>query len=280
MRSRTRMVGGLLFASAAFLAVMITAHPANRGVLAALVRQRAPENGYCGYGYGGCGDGYYGDGTYRDGYNQDGYYQDGYYGQGLTLQLSPSQAAPGEPVTVTGGGFTSCTDPSDRTSVLLSVAGKSAVALGSGGSFSKSITVPASVPAGAYTVAAACYSPKRPSPVLKRAVLTVSSGRGSGSGPNGGWRGQTSGTNGALIGTLSGAAGGAGLAFLGFLWMRASRRKHDGRWVKEHLRAVAVPSPGPPSAKIRRQPGARSVSLGLQPRGGISATARIEEVGP
>jgi hypothetical protein len=284
MRSRTRLAGGLVVASAAFLAVLITAHPANRGVLAALVRPGAPENGYCGAEYyGECGDLYYRDGTYRDGYYQD-YYQDGYYyGSGLTLQLSPAQAAPGDPVTVTGGGYTACTDRSNGTWVLLSVAGNSAVASGSAGSFSKTFTVPANAAAGTYTVDAACYSPSRhavSSPVLRRAVLTVSVKGGPGSGPNGGPPGPAPSNNGVLIGTLSGAAGGAGLAFLAFLLVRASHRRHDGRWVQEHLRALAVPSSSPPSAEIRPRTGARSVSLGLQPHGGIAGTARIEEVGP
>ena len=41
-------------------------------------------------------------------------------------------------------------------------------------------------------------------------------------------------------------------------------RRHV-RWVNEHLRVVAGSSPGLPSAEIRPRPGARSVSLGLEP---------------
>jgi len=41
-------------------------------------------------------------------------------------------------------------------------------------------------------------------------------------------------------------------------------RRHV-RWVNEHLRVIAGSSPGLPSAEIRPRPGARSVSLGLEP---------------
>jgi hypothetical protein len=248
MRSRKRLALGLVLASAAAFAVLITGHPANRSLLADLVSQ--DQAGY-GYGYGNP------------------------YGLGPILQLSPSQAAPGDRITVTGSGFPRCTTyvtwvlSRDRPY-------PSGIAKGSGGSFSASITVPASEPAGTFTVDAACYSPSGRVIPLASTPLRVSRQINSSSGPSGGPPGQASGNNGALPG-LGAAAGGAALAFLLLLWVRASRRRLDGRWVKKHLRAVATPLPG--SAAIRHGTDARRVSLALEAHGGISGTARIEEVG-
>jgi len=70
------------------------------------------------------------------------------------------------------------------------------------------------------------------------------------------------------IALMSGGGGGAVLLLLLLLWALLSHRaklRRDVPWVKQHLRAVAQASPDPPSAEIRRRPGARSVSLGLEP---------------
>src|SRR5215469_17454076 len=248
MRSRKRLVLGLVLVSAAAFGVLITGHPANRSLLADLVSQN--QAGY-GYGYGNP------------------------YGLSPALQLSPSQAAPGERITVTGSGFPPCT-----SYVTWVLSGDrpypSGIAKGSGGSFSASITVPASEPAGTFNVDAACYSPSGRVRPLASTPLRVSGQINSW--PSGGPPGQASGNDGALPG-LGAAAGGVALAFLLLLWVRASRRRLDGRWVKKHLRAVATPLLGPGSAAIRHGTDARWVSLALEAHGGISGTAIIEEVG-
>ena len=74
--------------------------------------------------------------------------------------------------------------------------------------------------------------------------------------------------NGVPIALVSGVGGGLGLVAVFVLWALASpagKRHRDVRWVKEHLRAVAGSSFDPPSAAIRSRPGAKSVSLGLEP---------------
>ena len=63
----------------------------------------------------------------------------------------------GEPVTITGGGFTQCTDPAGSTAVELSANGTPlATATGSDGGFQQVITVPPAAPAGPYPVTARC----------------------------------------------------------------------------------------------------------------------------
>src|SRR5271166_183587 len=73
---------------------------------------------------------------------------------------------------------------------------------------------------------------------------------------------------GVPIALVSGTSAGLPLVALFLVWAFTSHarkvRRHV-RWVNEHLRVVAGSSPGLPSAEIRPRPGARSVSLGLEP---------------
>jgi hypothetical protein len=70
------------------------------------------------------------------------------------------------------------------------------------------------------------------------------------------------------IALMSSAGGGVALLLLLLIWALLSPRaklRRNVQWVKQHLRAVAQASPDPPSAEIRHRPGARSISLGLEP---------------
>jgi len=162
---------------------------------------------------------------------------------------------------------------------------------GLGGKFSTQVTVPQDASGGIYTVAAECEGT---SVILASSDLTVTKpngggtnsgpgggtnsapGGGSNSAPNGGSdRGQAGGSSGqpprgkgVPVALVSGTGGGLALAILFALWAftsHAGKGRHDFQWVKEHLRAEAGSSPGPPSAEIRHRPGAMSVSLGLEP---------------
>jgi hypothetical protein len=240
-----------------------------------------------------------------------------------SLQLSKSQAAPGETITATGDGYAKCTDvDSQVTSVQLLGDGKPiADVTGLAGSFSAQITVPPDTPQGNHTVAAECEGT---SVILASSDLTVtgpgggggsssgqgggsssgqgggsssgqgggsssgqgggsSSGQGGGSssGQGGGSSGQSSRGKGVPIALISGTGGGLALAILFVLWAltsHAGKGRHDVRWAKEHLRAVAGSSLDPPSAQIRPRPGARSVSLGLEPHDDHLGNQKIEEV--
>jgi hypothetical protein len=257
------------------------------------------------------------------------------------LQLSKSQAAPGDTITVAGDGYARCTDDvSQITSVWLLEDGvQIATVSGSGGGFSAPITVAPGTSAGNHTVAAEC---ENTSVILASSVLTVtepsgggssSSGQGSSSsgqgssnsgqgssnsgqgssnsgqgssnsgqgssnsgqgssnsgqgssnsGQGGGSSGSSSAGRGTPIALMSGVGGGLVLAILFVLWAlttHAGKGHHHVRWVKEHLRAVAGSSLGLPSAKIDPRPGARSLSVGLEPHGDHFGIHEIKEVAP
>jgi len=218
-----------------------------------------------------------------------------------TLQLSKNQAAPGETITVAGDGYTQCTKPDTQETWvrLLGDGNQIADVTGSGGSFSTQVTVPADVPAGDHTVSAECFdasSGETTSGVLASSDLVVTAAvggsppaqsGGSNSVPGGGSvpgdssPGQSSTGNGSPIALVSGVGGGLIVAILLLLWARVShtgKRHRDVRWVKEHLRAVAESSLGPPSAAIRPRPGAKSVSLGLEPHADHFGNHKIKEV--
>jgi hypothetical protein len=75
----------------------------------------------------------------------------------VALAASPQRVQAGEPVTITGSGFTQCTDPAGSTTVELSANGTPvATASGSNGDFRQVITVPPATPAGPYPVTARC----------------------------------------------------------------------------------------------------------------------------
>jgi hypothetical protein len=75
----------------------------------------------------------------------------------VALAVSPQRGQAGEPVTITGSGFTQCTDPAGSTTVELSVNRTPvAAASGSNGDFQQVITVPPATPAGLYPVTARC----------------------------------------------------------------------------------------------------------------------------
>ena len=75
----------------------------------------------------------------------------------LALAPSPQSVQAGGAVTMTGSGFTQCTDPAGSTTVELSANGTPlATASGSNGAFEQAITVPSGTPAGPYPVTAQC----------------------------------------------------------------------------------------------------------------------------
>lgn len=75
----------------------------------------------------------------------------------LALAPSPPSVQAGGTVTMTGSGFTQCTDPAGSTTVELSANGTPLVmASGSDGAFKQAITVPSGTPAGPYPVTAQC----------------------------------------------------------------------------------------------------------------------------
>ncbi len=75
----------------------------------------------------------------------------------LALAPSPQSVQAGGTVTMTGSGFTQCTDPAGSTTVELSANGTPLVtASGSNGAFKQAITIPSGTPAGPYPVTAQC----------------------------------------------------------------------------------------------------------------------------
>jgi hypothetical protein len=304
MKPLRRVIGGFAVASAAIAAALVAGHPA----LAAATLTASPVDG----GPSGSPSTGTFDGTSTG-------TQDGTSGCARpcdastpTLQLSQSQAAPGDTISVTGGGYAQCTDPeSQDTPVrLLGDGNQIADVTGSGGSFSAQVTVPPNEPAGDHTVAAECFdasSGEATSGILASSDLVVTepgggggsppaqgngSGQGDGSnsgqGANGLSSGQGNGSpgqsptgGGAPIALVSGVGGGLIVAILLLLWARVShtgKRRRGARWVKEHVRAVPESSPSPPSAAIRPRPGAKSVSLGLEPHADHLGNQKIREV--
>ena len=100
----------------------------------------------------------------------------------LALAPSPQSVQAGGTVTMTGSGFTQCTDPAGSTTVELSANGTPlATASGSNGAFKQAITVPSGSPAGPYPVTARC--PAQPGSDLTSAsvyVVTLALSPGSG----------------------------------------------------------------------------------------------------
>ena len=100
----------------------------------------------------------------------------------LALAPSPQSVQAGGTVTMTGSGFTQCTDPAGSTTVELSANGTPlATASGSNGAFKQAITVPSGSPAGPYPVTAQC--PAQPGSDLTSAnvyVVTLALSPGSG----------------------------------------------------------------------------------------------------
>ena len=100
----------------------------------------------------------------------------------LALTPSPPSVQAGGTVTMTGSGFTQCTDPAGSTTVELSANGTPLVtASGSNGAFKQAITVPSGTPAGPYPVTAQC--PAQPGSDLTSTnvyVVTLALSPGSG----------------------------------------------------------------------------------------------------
>ena len=100
----------------------------------------------------------------------------------LALAPSPQSVQAGGTVTMTGSGFTQCTDPAGSTTVELSANGTPlATASGSNGAFKQAITVPSGSPAGPYPVTAQCQA--QPGSDLTSAnvyVVTLALSPGSG----------------------------------------------------------------------------------------------------
>ena len=100
----------------------------------------------------------------------------------LALAPSPRSVQAGGTVTMTGSGFTQCTDRAGNTTVELSANGTPlATASGSNGAFKQAITVPSGTPAGPYPVTAQC--PAQPARDLTSAnvyVVTLALTPGSG----------------------------------------------------------------------------------------------------
>jgi hypothetical protein len=99
----------------------------------------------------------------------------------LTPSVQTVQA--GGPVTITGSGFTQCTDPAGSTTVELAANGTPlATATGSNGDFQQVITVPLATPAGPYRVTANCSAqPGSDPPSISVSVVTLALSPGSGS---------------------------------------------------------------------------------------------------
>src|SRR6266487_1461182 len=292
MEPLRRLIRGLVVASAAILAVLAAGTPA----------LAAPTPTPTASATDGAGNTGTFDGTTPGDLGNDGTTtgkSDG--ASNPTLQLSKNQAAPGETITVAGDGYTQCTKPDTQETWvrLLGDGNQIADVTGSGGSFSTQVTVPADAPAGDHTVSAECFdasSGETTSGVLASSDLVVTAAvggsppaqsGGSNSVPGGGSvpgdssPGQSSTGNGSPIALVSGVGGGLIVAILLLLWARVShtgKRHRDVRWVKEHLRAVAESSLGPPSAAIRPRPGAKSVSLGLEPHADHFGNHKIKEV--
>jgi hypothetical protein len=88
------------------------------------------------------------------------------------LASSPQIVQAGKTVTITGSGFTQCTDLAGNTTVELSANGTPlATASGSNGNFQQVITVPPDAPAGPYPVAAQC--PAQPGSNLASTSVNV-----------------------------------------------------------------------------------------------------------
>jgi hypothetical protein len=77
------------------------------------------------------------------------------------LQLAPSKAGPGQPLTATGSGFGQCADASGIASVLLLWDNRQPLgtASGSGGTFTAVVDVPKDAVEGTNIVVAECYDP-------------------------------------------------------------------------------------------------------------------------
>src|SRR5215471_20597945 len=74
------------------------------------------------------------------------------------LQISPSPARPGEPITVTGNDYARCNKRGSQVTLVWLFFGNQAVDVtGSGGSFSVQATVPADAAVGNYIVFVECY---------------------------------------------------------------------------------------------------------------------------
>jgi len=305
-----RLIAGLAVVSAAILVVLVGGHPA----VATFVLAASPMDGgssgisistaccaSTGTSGGTSGDASGGTSTCAGSCN-------GSSSTGPSLQLSKSQVAPGETITVTGNGYVRCTEPDSQiTSVqLLEDETPLQSVTGRGGSFSAQVTVPQDISVGNHTVAAECDSS---SVILASSDFTVtepssggnsspgqggnsSPGQGGNSSPGQGGNsspgqggssssGQSSTGTGTPIALVSGTGGGLVLAVLFVVWAftsHARKGRHNVRWVKEHLRAVVGSSPDLPSVEVRPRPGARSVSLGLEPHDDHLGNQTIEEV--
>jgi hypothetical protein len=220
-----------------------------------------------------------------------------------TLALSPSSGIPGTTISVTGGGYTHCHEVQLqllRDAAQAVAAGSPIVP--ANGSFTAEVTVPSSaIPGNDYQVDAGCYpaaggdapiaieqftvtslaTSGSPTPSSTSASSTLSStspspaqsGAGSPSSPGSpspftATSPQSTGRTGGLWAPVALIGGtGSGLALVALLLVRTLSMVHGRRsrgWVNKHLRAVAGWA-GPLSADVERQPGATSVSVGLEP---------------
>ena len=106
------------------------------------------------------------------------------HGSVYVVALTPSlrMVQAGEPVTISGSGFTQCADPAGSTTVELSANGKPlAAATGSNGDFRQAITVPSATLAGPYRVTAQCSAQPGSDPASTSvSVVTLTLVPGSG----------------------------------------------------------------------------------------------------
>jgi hypothetical protein len=221
-----------------------------------------------------------------------------------TLQLSSSQPAPGQVLTVTGDGFGQCVNGTGNWVDLLwdsARLGGQAFQADDTGHFSADVSVPADAPLGSvHTVQAECYDPVKgiSSAILASSQLTVtaaspspspsstlsptspsataSQGTGTTQGPSspqgpasslGPGSSQQPSPRWAPVALIGGTGGGllvAAILAIGLHSMHAAKRRRGAAWAHEHLR-VKAGAPGPPSATVQNRPGAMSMSLGLQP---------------
>jgi len=234
------------------------------------------------------------------------------------LQLSSSEGAAGDGVTVAGTGFGQCAGKGLGDSVQLlwdaSTLG-GAVGLDGNGAFSVDVTVPAAATAGSgHTVAAECYDPaagSATSGVLARALFSVTSPTSptspastsptsptspastSPTSPTSTTSsptviaGQPSTPSGgrwspvALTVGLGGSLAVVVVLLAGLLAMHARARPRNSSWVHQHLRTVAQPlDAAPANSRIHSRPGTAPLSIGLEPHPDRPGNQQVKEITP
>ena len=215
------------------------------------------------------------------------------------LQLSRSEAAAGDGVTVVGTGFGQCAGKGlgDSAQLLWDATPLGGpVGLDGNGAFSVGVTIPAAATAGSgHTVAAECYDPaagSATSGVLARALFSVTaptsptSPTSTTSSPTviPGHPSTPSGGQWSPVALTAGLGGGLALVVVllaGLLGMHARARPRNSSWVRQHLRTVGRPlDAAPTNVRIHSRPGAEPVSIGLEPHPDQLGNQQVREITP